>query len=124
MPDSQHGGIAGIVRREIETADPEGFQRFHSALSGWSFQPALADTELGADATAATPSAGTRVYFAVEDLEATLERVVSLGGSARRSRTALRGDDRWVVRLPRPDRNVLRAVDRTPKAHHQMSPHP
>lgn len=97
----------------IETAYPERFQRFHAALSGWSFEPAFADTELGADywiiqdggrgigglqrasSSAAPPSAGPRVYVAVDDLEAALDHVVELGGVIERPRIALGGDDRW-----------------------------
>ena len=107
--------MAGIVWWEIETADPDGFQRFHAALSGWSFEPAFADTGLGADywiirqdgqsigglqratATAPPPSAGMRLYLAVDDLETALARVVALGGTVERSRTALGGDDRWFA---------------------------
>lgn len=108
--------MPGIVWWEVETAEPERFQRFHAALSGWVFEPAFQDTQLGADywiihqgghgmgglqraasAAAAPPSSsvGTRVYLAVDDLEATLGRVVELGGVVERSRTALGGDDRW-----------------------------
>lgn len=105
--------MAGIVWWEVETAEPERFQRFHAALSGWSFESAFEYTELGASywiiqqdghsvgglqrapSSAAPPSAGTRVYLAVHDLEATLDRVVELGGVMQRSRTALGGDDRW-----------------------------
>lgn len=37
-------GIVGpLVWWEIETPDAERFQRFHAALSGWSFEPAFAD---------------------------------------------------------------------------------
>lgn len=99
---------------EIETADPERFQQFHAALSGWSFESAFADTELGADywiirhdgrgigglqrasSSAAPSSAGPRVYVAVDDLEAALDRVVELGGVVERPRIALGGDDRWI----------------------------
>ncbi|BAK33113.1 hypothetical protein MLP_00990 [Microlunatus phosphovorus NM-1] len=35
------GCMDGIVWWEIETADPERFQQFHAALSGWSFEPGL-----------------------------------------------------------------------------------
>lgn len=35
------------------------------------------------------------MYLAVDDLEATLERVVELGGMVERRRLALGGDDRW-----------------------------
>lgn len=105
--------MSGIVWWEIESADPEGFQQFHAALSGWSFEPAFAETELGADywiiqhdgrgigglqrasTDSAAPSPGARVYLAVDDLEATLARVVELGGVIERSRIALGGDDRW-----------------------------
>ena len=105
--------MAGIVWWEIETADPRLFQRFHAALSGWSFEPAFRDTDLGADdwiiqqdgqsigglqqatSAAAEPLAGTRVYLAVDDLEATLTQVIELGGTIERSRVELGGDDRW-----------------------------
>jgi predicted enzyme related to lactoylglutathione lyase len=102
----------GIVWWEVESAHPDRFQRFHEALSGWTFRSALADSELGADywiiqqegegigglqraSSAATPSVGTRVYLAVDDLESTLGRVVELGGTVQRSRVALGGADRW-----------------------------
>ena len=102
-----------MVWWEVETTDPELFQQFHAALSGWSFEPAFADTELGADywiikandrgigglqradQSASPPSAGPRLYVAVDDLEAALDRVVELGGLVERSRVALGGDDRW-----------------------------
>ncbi|MDK1327074.1 VOC family protein [Arthrobacter sp. zg-Y1143] len=105
--------MSRIVWWEIETSDPEEFMRFHSELSGWSFEPAFAGTELGADywvihadgseigglqraSTPATPpAAGPRLYVAVEDLESALDRVVALGGSVERSRVELGGDDRW-----------------------------
>lgn len=112
--------MAGIVWWEIETAEPEAFQRFHGALWGWSFEPAFADTALGADywiirhagrgigglqraaASAPRPAVGTRVYLEVEDLETTLGRAVALGGVVERTRLALGGDDRWfaIIRDP------------------------
>jgi predicted enzyme related to lactoylglutathione lyase len=113
MPTRSLGGMSGIVWWEVETADPERFQRFHAALSGWTFAPAFADTDLGADywiiqqegegigglqratPTTAAPAVGTRVYLAVHDLEETLDRVVDLGGTIDRTRTSLGGDDRW-----------------------------
>lgn len=76
-----------VVWWEVETADPELFQQLHAALSGWSFVPAFADTELGADyweikaggrdigglqrapLSAYPPSAGPRLYVAVDDLD-------------------------------------------------------
>ncbi|MGH3654433.1 hypothetical protein [Glutamicibacter sp.] len=103
----------GILWWEIETADQDQFQQFHAALRDWSFEPAFADTELGADyriiqsedrstgglqqaiSAAALPSPGPRGYVAVHDLEDALERVVELGGMIERTRTALGGDDRW-----------------------------
>src|SRR6266516_3248259 len=41
--------MSGMVWWEIETAEPERFQQFHAALSGWVFVPAFQDTELDAD---------------------------------------------------------------------------
>jgi len=105
--------MSGVVWWEIETAEPEQSQRFHAALSGWAFAPAFEDTELGADywitqqdgkgigglhrasSSVSPPSVGTRVYLAVDDLEATLERVVEFGGVVERARIALGGGDRW-----------------------------
>ncbi|MHC6175417.1 VOC family protein [Glutamicibacter endophyticus] len=102
-----------VVWWEVETRDPELFQKFHASLSGWSFEPAFADTELGADywiiqagdrgigglqradPSASPPAAGARLYLAVDDLETTLDRVLALGGVVERYRTALGGDDRW-----------------------------
>ena len=102
-----------VVWWEIETTDPELFQQFHAALSGWSFEPAFAGTELGADywiiraggrgigglqraaPSASPPAAGPRLYVAVDDLEAALDRAAALGGRVERSRVALGGDDRW-----------------------------
>ena len=98
---------------EVETPHPELFQRFHGALSGWTFARAFKDTALGADywlvqldgrgigglqraaSPVMVPAAGARVYLAVPDLEETLDRVVELGGRVERPRTALGGDDRW-----------------------------
>ena len=105
--------MGGIVWWEIETTDPERFQRFHAALSGWSFEPAFAETELGADywiissgghgigglqraePAAAAPAAGARVYLGVDGLEAAMERVVEIGGYIERPRIELGGADRW-----------------------------
>lgn len=112
--------MPGIVWWEVETPDPAAFQRFHGAMWGWTFEPAFAGTALGADywivqqdgrgigglqrsaPTSPAPSAGTRVYLAVDDLEGTLDRAVGLGGHVERPRLALGGDDRWfgVVRDP------------------------
>lgn len=104
----------GIVWWEIETPQPEAFQRFHAALSGWEFQPAFGGTALGADywiilaggrgigglqraGPGTRPQAGTRVYLQVADLEQTLRKVTELGGTVERGRTELGGDDRWFA---------------------------
>lgn len=107
--------MAGIVWWEVETSEPERFQRFHAALSGWSFESAFAGTALGAEywiiqqdgkgigglqraaTTIAPSSSGARVYLAVDDLEAVLDQVVELGGVVVRPRIALGGDDRWFA---------------------------
>ena len=105
--------MTGVAWWEVESADPEEFQRFHAALSGWSFEPAFGDSNIGADywiilhggdgigglqrasSDAVAPSVGTRIYIVVDDLETTLNKVVELGGTVERGRTALGGDDRW-----------------------------
>ncbi len=101
-----------IVWWEVETPAPEAFQAFHGAMWGWTFRPAFADTELGADywivhdgesgigglqrgLPGADPRAGVRLYVLVEDLEAAIERAVTLGATVERARTELGGDDRW-----------------------------
>ena len=106
------GGMSQIVWWEIETPAPEVFQRFHGAMWGWTFEPAFADTELGADywiikaggksigglqrsAGTTRPHPGPRLYVEVADLEQALTEVRIRGGQIERSRTALGGDDRW-----------------------------
>lgn len=108
--------MAGIVWWEIETRDPRAFQRFHEDMWGWQFQPAFADTQLGADywiiqdgddgigglqhaSSDAPPQVGTRIYLEVDDLEAALARVVENGGRIERARTELGGDDRWFATI-------------------------
>ena len=96
-----------IVWWEVETDLPALFQQFHGKLWGWTFVPAFAGTELQADywviqhegadvgglqrAASEVLSAGVRVYLSVDDLEATLERAVSMGGASERERVALDG---------------------------------
>lgn len=104
--------MSQIVWWEIETPDPEAFQRFHAAMWGWTFQRAFEDSELEAEywiiqsdgrgigglqraATTAAPHAGTRLYVEVGDLERALESVEARGGRVERRRTALGGADRW-----------------------------
>ncbi|HEU4424461.1 MAG TPA: hypothetical protein VFR67_18185 [Pilimelia sp.] len=106
--------MSHIVWWEIETRMPEVFQRFHGTLWGWTFEPAFADTELGADywiikadgrsigglqrsASDARPHAGTRLYVEVADLEATFTEIRNSGGTVERFRTALGDDDRWFA---------------------------
>jgi predicted enzyme related to lactoylglutathione lyase len=108
--------MTAIVWWEIETPAPERFQEFYAALWDWTFEPAFAETELGADywiirageaslgglqraASPTAPHAGTRVYVEVTDLEATLEEAVRLGGTVERTRISLGGDDRWFAIL-------------------------
>ena len=108
------GVVSQIVWWEVETPRPEEFQRFHGAMWGWTFEPAFADTGLGADywiiksggrslgglqraLSLAPPHPGTRLYVEVADLEAVLERARSLGGDVERARTELGGDDRWFA---------------------------
>jgi predicted enzyme related to lactoylglutathione lyase len=104
--------MSEIVWWEIETPDPEAFQRFHTTMWGWDFQRAFENSELTADywiiqvngrgigglqraATSSPPHAGARLYVQVDDLEEALERVTAGGGRIERRRTALGGADRW-----------------------------
>ncbi|HEY2075452.1 MAG TPA: VOC family protein [Streptosporangiaceae bacterium] len=106
--------MAQIVWWEVETPDPEAFQRFHGQLWGWEYERAFVDTKLGADywiikhagkgigglqrsVTGAQPQAGTRLYVEVDNLEEALRQVEALGGAVERGRTALGGDDRWFA---------------------------
>jgi len=108
--------VSQIVWWEIETPDPEDFQRFHGAMWGWTFEPAFADTGLGADywiikgggnslgglqraQSLAPPRTGVRLYVEVVDLEKALERAQSFGGQVERARTGLGGDDRWFATI-------------------------
>jgi predicted enzyme related to lactoylglutathione lyase len=106
--------MARIVWWEIETPSPEEFQRFHGAMWGWTFEPAFAGTDLGADywivldgdegigglqraAGDTLPRAGARLYVEVDDLERALADAAKNGGKIERGRTALGGDDRWFA---------------------------
>jgi predicted enzyme related to lactoylglutathione lyase len=122
LPDrtrSWETDVAQIVWWEVETPDPEAFQRFHGQLWGWEYERAFADTELGADywiikhagkgigglqrsVTGAQPQAGIRLYVEVDDLEEALQRVEALGGRIEQGRTALGGDDRWFATVSDP----------------------
>lgn len=101
-----------IVWWEIETPDPDTFQRFHAAMWGWTFHRAFETSELEADywiirsdgdsigglqraATSTSPHPGVRLYLQVDDLERTFEQVEQHGGRVQRQRTELGGDDRW-----------------------------
>ena len=111
--------MTSIVWWEIETPEPDAFRGFHSALWGWAFESAFADTQLGADywvihaagesiggvqraATKTPPHPGTRLYLEVSDLERTLVQVTGFGGQVDRGRTALGGDDRWFATITDP----------------------
>lgn len=106
--------MPGIVWWEVESPDPERFMEFHGVLWRWTFAPAF-EGRIGADywivesdgrgigglqrsaEGSAEPSAGTRVYLQVADLESALGAVVRAGGVVERHRTALGGDDRWYA---------------------------
>jgi len=74
--------MTAIVWWEIETPAPERFQEFYAALWDWTFEPAFAETELGAD------------YWIIRAGEA------SLGGLRRAvsPRTRSRWPPRWPSR--------------------------
>jgi predicted enzyme related to lactoylglutathione lyase len=111
--------MPAIVWWEVETTDPDGFQRFHAAMWGWEFEPAFAGTELGRDywlirdggtgigglqraLDDRPPHPGVRLYVETDDLEGSLARALERGGRIERSRTALGGDDRWFANLTDP----------------------
>jgi predicted enzyme related to lactoylglutathione lyase len=114
--------MSRIVWWEIVTPDPERFQAFHGRLWGWTFRTAFEgpEAELEADywlvstddqvigglqrssPDDAAPAPGARLYVEVDDLEATLDAVIALGGRVERGRTALGGDDRWFATIVDP----------------------
>ena len=108
-----------IVWWEIETPIPEKFRDFHTAMWGWTFEAAFEDSELGADywivsegdigigglqrsQPGSEPTPGVRLYVAVDDLEDSLQRAVTLGAVVERDRTALGGEDRWFATIADP----------------------
>lgn len=111
-----------VVWWEIETPDPAGTQAFYGTLFGWTFERAFdgPESEVGRDywlvrhegsgiggLQAArpgqpAPSAGVRLYVRVDDLEATVERAVTLGATVERGRTLLGGDDFWFANVRDP----------------------
>lgn len=126
-------GVSEIVWWEIETPDPDAFQRFHAAMWGWTFERAFEDSELEADywiinaasrgigglqraATAAAPRAGTRLYVEVDDLEQALDKLEVNGGRVERRRTALGGEDRWYGTALDPTGVTFGLWTRHPKA--------
>jgi predicted enzyme related to lactoylglutathione lyase len=113
-----NSGMLGACHRSFGGRLRPGRPRFSSVSTarcgGWTFEPAFANTELGADywiikvgdrsigglqrsASDARPHAGTRLYVEVTDLEAVLSEVQIRGGQVERSRTALGGADRWFA---------------------------
>lgn len=106
-----------VVWWEVDTALPEVFQRFHGKLWGWSFSRAFEDTELTTDywviqhegkdiggmqrAASDADSRGMRVYVRVSDLEATLTRVLALGGTIETPRVNLDGSQ-WFANFRDP----------------------
>lgn len=98
---------------------PEAFREFHTEMWGWTFESAFEDSELGADywivregdngigglqrsQARSKPTPGVRLYVAVDDLENSLQRAVTLGAVVERDRTALGGEDRWFATIADP----------------------
>lgn len=88
-------------------------------MFGWTFESAFAHTALGADywvissggdavgglqraPRGCVPTAGTRIYLLVENLERALAQAESLHGTVERRRTALGGEDRWFATVRDP----------------------
>lgn len=78
-----------IVYFTIGTPDTGKAQEFYGGLFGWSFAPGTVDDGFQIDG--ASPAgglhgqkdgSGPRVYFAVDDIQAAVQRVRELGGDA------------------------------------------
>jgi predicted enzyme related to lactoylglutathione lyase len=112
------GAAAGVAWFEIWSADIERAKRWYGELFGWSFEPMTAYAAdywhirglpgVGGALVPGTPPSqpsgrhGSVVYFEVGDLEVTLDRAASSGGSIEQSRTAIGPGAGWfgIVRDP------------------------
>jgi predicted enzyme related to lactoylglutathione lyase len=112
-------GMPQLVWWEIETPNPDAFREFHTAMWGWTFAPAVADSGASAEywvimqdgyrigglqraEVSSAPHPGTRIYFQVPDLGAALRRARDLGARTERGRSGLTGTDGWFATVVDP----------------------
>jgi uncharacterized protein len=111
-------GPAGpsVVWFELWVADVERSKRWYGDLFGWAFVPMSEYADdywqidgihgVGGALVPGRPGAsagGAVVYFEVVDLEETIGRVVRLGGSVEKERTAIGLASGWFAIVQDPD---------------------
>lgn len=91
---------------ELGVEDPERGRTFYEGLFGWSFEPGPSGTGYAVTAPnipggmhGGDPGAAPYVFFAVEDMEAALERVRDLGGAVEEMN--VEGDEESIARFGR-----------------------
>lgn len=73
---------------ELGVGDPERGRAFYEAMFGWTFEPtpkgegfAIGAPKVPGGMHGGDPGASAYVFFAVDDIDAAIERVAELGGS-------------------------------------------
>ena len=99
---------------QLPTTDLEASVAFYEAVLGWRGEATQASFEapglIGQWTTELAPTAGGPVlWFAVDDLYPTLERVTGHGGTVRDAPTLDNGE-RWLVEVDDPSGNRLGLV--------------
>jgi hypothetical protein len=91
---------------EIGVQDPERGRAFYEGLLGWRFEPGPSGAGFVIQAPnvpggmhGGDPEAAPYLFFAVDDMEAALERVRDLGGSVEEA--DVEGDEDSVARFGR-----------------------
>ena len=91
---------------EIGVQDPERGRAFYEGLLGWRFEPGPSGAGFVIQAPnvpggmhGGDPGAAPYLFFAVDDMEAALERVRELGGSVEEA--DVEGDEDSVARFGR-----------------------
>jgi uncharacterized protein len=91
---------------EIGVQDPERGRAFYEGLLGWRFEPGPSGAGFVIQAPnvpggmhGGDPEAAPYLFFAVDDMEAALERVRELGGSVEEA--DVEGDEDSVARFGR-----------------------
>ena len=87
MSETMSPTAGTIVWFELPAHDPQRAQDFYRRLFGWRFEPLEGPleyhmaTDAGGAIVSSTGAEGPVVYFGVDDLEGSIERVKELGGS-------------------------------------------